>query len=289
MDLIMDVLRSEIDASVNFVEKSLIGFLEARYVRRVNDYFICYLSSSTGCNRGCKFCHLTITKQTLSIDSTPYEFQKQAETIFDEYEDSGEPAKVVHFNFMARGEILANKYILTNSTEILSGLGKKAMDRGLIPKFNVSTIMPVTLKQSLSEIFPLITPTIYYSAYSADKRFRDHWLPAAMDFDESLRLLKDYQEKSKKIVKFHCAFIAGENDSNESVIEMMEAIKASKIMGESNIVRYNPYSAEQGVESERLDIIEDLIGQYMPVKRITRVGNDVAASCGTFVDKNGNV
>jgi hypothetical protein len=38
-----------------------------------------------------------------------------------------------------------------------------------------------------------------------------------------------------------------------------------------------------------LDIIEDLIGQYMPVKRITRVGNDVAASCGTFVDKNGNV
>ena len=58
------ILKSNLDQSVNFVENQLVGFLESRYVRKVDEYFICYLSSQTGCNRGCKFCHLTASGQT---------------------------------------------------------------------------------------------------------------------------------------------------------------------------------------------------------------------------------
>jgi len=50
----MRILHSQIDASVNFVEQQLTGFIESRYVRREERYMIAYLSSQTGCNRGCR-------------------------------------------------------------------------------------------------------------------------------------------------------------------------------------------------------------------------------------------
>ena len=78
----LQVLHSEQDASVNFVEEQLAGFLEARYVRRCADYFVCYLSSHSGCNRGCEFCHLTATGQTSFQPSTINDFTGQALSVF---------------------------------------------------------------------------------------------------------------------------------------------------------------------------------------------------------------
>jgi 23S rRNA (adenine2503-C2)-methyltransferase len=120
---------------------------------------------------------------------------------------------------------------------------------------------------------------------SVDDEFRAQWLPAAMPVDMALKLLKEYQQISKKIVKFHCAFIKGENDSEQQVENMMQRIKSFDIRGEFNIVRYNPYSAEQGVESDRVGLIKQQIGAHMPVKIIPRVGFDAKASCGMFVSK----
>ena len=171
----MTVLTSEMDCSVNFVEDQLVGFLESRYVRKVDDYFICYLSSQTGCNRGCKFCHLTATNQMAFTDSDYADFVTQAVTVFRHYKQEMEtkPAKYVHFNFMARGEILANKFFLRNhnADNVFQALGNIAVSHNVNPKFNVSTIMPVTLKQSLTDIFTIITPTIYYSLYSMNPDF----------------------------------------------------------------------------------------------------------------------
>jgi hypothetical protein len=40
----LKVLNSQIDRSVNFVEEQLVGFLESRFVRKCDEYFIAYLS-----------------------------------------------------------------------------------------------------------------------------------------------------------------------------------------------------------------------------------------------------
>lgn len=79
------VLNSTQDRSVNFVEQQLTGFLESRFVRKCDDYFIAYLSSQTGCNRGCTFCHLTTTGQTEFVDSTHNDFVGQALQVFKHY------------------------------------------------------------------------------------------------------------------------------------------------------------------------------------------------------------
>ena len=278
----IQVMRSSQDASVNFVEQQLTGFLESRYVRREPRYFTAYLSSQTGCNRGCQMCHLTVTRQTQFKNADLTDFVQQYETILQHYTQD-QPAPVVHLNFMARGEPLANPTITETSTELLSVLGQMSRDYNLLPKFNISTIMPVTMRKSLVEQFPVITPTIYYSMYSVNPQFRQKWLPAAMNTEQALDLLYEYQYVSKKIIKFHGAFISGENDNLTDVQHMMDAINSRGLRAEYNIVRYNPYSVDQGAESAHLDAIHACISEHMPCKIISRVGTDVNASCGTFV------
>lgn len=282
----MQVLRSQLDASVNFVEAQLVGFLvgflESRYVRREARYFVAYLSSQTGCNRGCGMCHLTVTKQTQFKNADLSDFVQQYDTILHHYAQDT-PAPVVHVNFMARGEALANPTVTETSTELLSALAHKSRELDLIPKFNMSTIMPQTLRKSLVHVFPVITPTIYYSMYSVDPQFREKWLPAAMPVHQALDLLAEYQYVSKKIIKFHGAFIHGENDHVDQVRAMCDAITSRGIRSEFNMVRYNPFSPEQGTESLHLDTICSIINDHMPCKIISRVGSDVSASCGTFI------
>jgi adenine C2-methylase RlmN of 23S rRNA A2503 and tRNA A37 len=281
----MQILRDSQDPSVNFVEQQLTGFIESRYVRRAEDYFIAYLSSQTGCNRGCRMCHLTATGQTQFKNCDLTDFVNQFETVLRHYEREA-PAKLVHINWMARGEPMANPTITETSTEMLYMLGSIARDRGLATKFNISTILPVTLKKNLVECFPFISPTIYYSIYSVDANFRKRWLPTSLPVDTSLELLKDYQSVSKKIIKFHGAFIKGENDHVDQVREMAHEIWRRGIRGEFNIVRYNPLTSDQGLESVNLEAIQEVISEYMPCKIISRVGREVYASCGQFISGN---
>lgn len=281
-------LKSNEDESVNFVERTEDGgYFECRYVRRSPEYFIAYLSSHSGCNRGCRMCHLTATGQTMMQDATAYGFRLQARKVLW-YAKDQPPAKFIHFNWMARGEPLANRAILNSWYDIAGALVHDSL--GLLPKFNVSTIMPVTLNKPLEEIFRGIHPTIYYSLYSVNDDFRKKWLPAAMPPEQALRMLREYQKSTKKIVKLHWAFIKGENDRvREDLERLCTVISDSGLRCEINIVRYNPFSEEYGEETEDLELIkyylEYNIPGVRPVKVIPRVGTDVKASCGMFVEK----
>lgn len=281
----LNVLHSAQDKSVNFIEEQLAGFLEARYVRRCDDYFVCYLSSHTGCNRGCAFCHLTATGQTSFKPTSINDYVAQALQVFKHYRTQ-KPARYMHYAFMARGEPLANPLLLDRGDELLVRLGQLAKDEGLPAKFAVSTIMPQTLKKSLAEVFGFTSPTIYYSMYSVDEVWRAKWMPTAMPTMQALRMLADWQQHSKKIVKLHWALIAGENDGQEDAEAVCEAVRDHGLLCEFNLVRYNPASPEQGIEAD-----EDVINEYLAVLRerlpgkvklVERVGKDVYASCGMF-------
>jgi 23S rRNA (adenine2503-C2)-methyltransferase len=283
-------LNSSQDKSVNFVEDALQGFLESRYVRKCDEYFICYLSSQSGCNQGCRFCHLTATKQTKFEDVLPMDYLSQASKVLKHYVQSGVKARMVHYNFMARGEALANPYMLDQADSILYDLGKvaTAIDPMLGVRFNVSTIMPKALDRPLQQVFRVVHPTIYYSLYSVDEDFRKRWMPQAMPVTQALSALREYQVFSKKTIKIHQCFIEGENDSFDDVEGVLQALRLHDLDVQFNVVRYNPFSGVQGVESPYLHrIIQWLKKDLGPhrVKEIPRVGYDVKASCGMFVEK----
>ena len=288
-----EVLESAEDSSVNFIfTGNFPGYFEARYVRRKPDYFVCYLSSQSGCSMGCTMCHLTATGQKDNSSATIEQLLTQARTVLNWYEQNSPEAKVVHFNFMARGEALVNPFILSDNQKLFRYLAEESLESfGLFPRFLVSTIMPGSvLKQTLTDIFPVIHPEIYYSIYSVREKFRDKWLPHTIPVSEALAKLKEYQDLTRKIPKLHFCFIEGENDGEDDVVELCKTVKMSGLIIDVNIVRYNPPSPKLGQESPEDIIVRnvEIIRQWLPfaeVRVIPRVGFDVKASCGMFIPK----
>jgi 23S rRNA (adenine2503-C2)-methyltransferase len=277
------------DASVNWDRPADVGRLEARYVRRCPDYFVVYLSSQTGCAQGCRMCHLTATGQTRLRDATFGEMIEQARTVLGHYRREAEPARSVHFNFMARGEPLANRALVADADGLLGELSRLAVALGLRPRHLVSTIYPRELgDRPLEDVFVTHHPDIYYSIYSMSERFRRRWLPKALPAGEALDRLASWQRSTHKIVSLHHAYIAGENDAEGDVHAVCDALEERGLMAHVNIVRYNSHDpARHGVEppEEVLRRNAAIYRARLPNARVSviaRVGHDVAASCGMF-------
>lgn len=287
---LMETLVSTEDRSVNFVSAAADGAIEARYVRRGTDYFIAYLSSHTGCKMGCRFCHLTATRQSGFTPVTTDGFFAQAKQVLRHYRDNESVAvPVVNFNWMARGEAFANPAMLHDPKLVFDGLARLAAMEGLAADFKVSTIFPRKFdKRILVNDYSQLPATIYYSLYSMDPAFRNKWLPGAMAPEEALDMLAFYQAAGGGEIVLHWTFIKGQNDSVEAVESVCRAVKSRGLKARFNLVRYNPFSSAQGEESDAATlsrnflIMSESLG-HPASKIIPRVGYDVKASCGMFV------
>jgi len=287
--------RSKQDASVNWDRPADVGRIEARYVRRCPDYFVVYLSSQTGCAQGCRMCHLTASGQTRLRDATFSEMIEQAQTELDHYRREEEPARTVHFNFMARGEPLASRLLVSNADSLLGELSRMALALSLRPRYLISTIYPKELgDRPLEDIFVTHHPELHYSIYSMSDRFRRRWLPRAIPASAALDRLASWQRSTHKIVTLHHAYIAGENDAECDVNAICDALEERGLMAHVNLVRYNsPDPSQRGVEPSE-EVIERNAAIYrsrLPIARVSiiaRVGFDVAASCGMFFGPDGS-
>lgn len=270
----METLKSEIDNSINYVYDAGKGKFESRYVNRENGYAICYLSSHNGCNRGCRFCHLTATKQTSFQQATIPDYRRQMLYVLDNLDINKK--NHVHFNFMARGEPMLNDHVL--SGEVFSLIDELSIDYNFTYENLVSTIMP-ELGLPIAHYFE--GPIIYYSWYSNSESFRKKWLPTAGNPDRAFDLLDGYYLDTGIESKIHFALIKGENDSKENIEKLLEKIDGMYFKPKVNLVRYN--SPDDSEESDKYDEICDMINNVTECKIIPRVGFDVKASCGMFV------
>jgi len=294
------VLKSQIDQSVNTVDAR--GF-ETRYVERdEGKTAIIYLSSHAGCDRACRMCWLTQTGQTDMTPATMDDYLTQARASLEAMQERraasglGVP-EVVHFNFMARGEPMKNPVIREKFDELASALesGVAALVDGFTGqvKFKISTIMTDiyvkdkdgTYLDGMSQLpFNRYKPEIYYSLYSMNPEFRKRWLPKAEEPLDALRLLAAYRGKGGE-VRIHSAFIAGHNDDMTDVAKMVHTVKMYGFK-KFNIVRFNSIDTDKWVETdeEYLEGIKTFMeSKGLEVQMVSRVGTDVAASCGTFV------
>lgn len=291
-----NILSSSQDASVNHTQATADGgHWESRFVQRIQDYFICYLSSHTGCSQSCRFCHLTASRQTMMAPATLADYLAQADQVLATYQrrraEGLEAAERIHFNFMARGEALSNPHFVNDSQALFNALGEKAAAAGVPTpaKFLVSTIFPRDFQGDLAQVLADERATPYYSLYSVNPRFRKRWLPKAIAAADALERLAAFQQATDRRVVLHWAFIQGENDSVADVEATLDAVEKSGLKAKFNLVRYNPHDDRQGVESDEA-VLQDLfdriagrLGQEGS-RIVPRVGYDVKASCGMFIE-----
>lgn len=278
----MDKLESKMDQSINFVREYETGYFESRFVSRSDDYFICYLSSHNGCNRGCKFCWLTQTKQFSFLPASVEDIVKQAEPVL---EHGHEDYDKVHFNFMARGEPLCNPNIVDGKA--LIKLERWANFYGIDEcQINISTIFPKTFgERRLSKSFGGTNPTFYYSYYSSLDSFRKEWMPNAIDYNSAFKMLSDYYIDTGVKSKIHYALIKGQNDSILNAQGLFSIIQGMTYVPDVNLIHYNPYG-DEGEESDNIELVCEFFNKNgVKARIIPRVGYDVKASCGMFVEK----
>lgn len=292
------VQASTEDASVNFsrpVDDG--GMLECRFVQREPHTVIAYLSSHSGCRQACRMCHLTQTGQTGFTPATKGDYLDQAATVLN-YWNTVEKIKhdtrasKIHFNWMARGEPLSNHNLLWDFDEIIKGLTGLAKDNGLLPRFNISTIMPTDFHSNLCDVMDKAPVTLFYSLYSMSPGFRARWLPRALDAEVALDKLAQWQQFSQQDIVIHHALIKGQNDSVSNAISIGTALRDRRIHARFNLVRYNPYSTHQGEEPDEAIIRNyfDVLSTFMTIpgsRIVPRVGFDVKASCGMFLEASG--
>lgn len=291
----MKNLYSKEDNSVNFI---LSNGQECRYVERDN-YFIIYLSSHSGCNQACRFCHLTQTKQTTMVQATLLDYIEQAIMVLKHWALNKEtlvnPEKI-HVNFMARGEPLLNDIVVNHWDDLsgsISDLITKMTGVSNI-HFKISTIFPEDSLLNLGNVENFKAyhvPEFYYSLYSLDESFRKRWLPKAMPVEDALDILDRLYISNGTMNTIHYALIYNENDSKEDAEKISQELKIRNIPYKFNLVRYNPYSLVQGEEPTQA-VIEDylkILGSsniFKQIKIVSRVGRDVMASCGMFFHKD---
>lgn len=279
-------IRSAMDQSVNFSRPTTDGgMVETRFVRRIPTRFIVYISSMTGCDKACRFCHLTQTSQSMARLLTVEEMMAQAETVLAASTFS--VGETVHFNFMARGEPLSNPAV---GRELFERLRDLATSYGLHPRIKISTIMPLDFvaPEWVSFIPSGIPVDIYYSLYRLDHDWRRRWIPKAMPPAEALEHLVNFRAETQQRVVLHWALMEGENDAVTEAEAICREASARGLQFDFNLVRYNAANGKSKEASrDRIDAYLAEMSRHIKapnrVKEIPRVGFDVAASCGMFL------
>lgn len=294
---VIRTLRSSVTPCTNFLIDYKGGVIEARYVRKADNYVALYVSSHNGCSMGCNFCHLTQNGDTKMnhVDIATYEGQMRM--VLDHYRQERDAGRCVvaercNINFMSKGDAMANKYVVNQYPKMWEMMDRVCREYGLDAKPNISTIMPNTVKNhKLIDIFGDSPVWLYYSLYSMNPVFRKRWLPNAMPAEEALDKLKAYQEQKNRVITFHFTLIKGHNDNMADIYRMAEELRQRNFNGKLNLVRFNPHPSVSDVESDphKINEIFDILSSIFNNPKsyiVPRLDVNTKTPCGMFVPLN---
>jgi adenine C2-methylase RlmN of 23S rRNA A2503 and tRNA A37 len=265
--------------------------------------FSVFISSSVGCNLGCKFCHLTNSKYSYR-KLTPTEiFNNVTEALLAEVKEKPEiRKKYMKLSWMGMGDafLLDPVDLRKLSNKILSWAIR---DNGVavgIDGIDIATMMPMSrpgwphhLAALNDECFSYrINPysknrsnlRLFYSLHKFIDR--KHLMPMSRFNDPAndLRLLDQFRQWYGIDIILHQLFIEGVNDTEQELKHIKSAIDCLIPNTELRILRLNECEDFIYKESTRFDELVKMYSDALPkVKYQISTGSEIHASCGMFL------
>jgi adenine C2-methylase RlmN of 23S rRNA A2503 and tRNA A37 len=276
---------------------------EVELVEIDRNKFSVFISTSVGCNLGCKFCHLT-TKKYPYRKLTPTEiFNNVKEALISEVKENPEMRKkYMKLSWMGMGDafLLDPVDLRKLSNKILSWAIR---DNGVsvgIDGIDIATMMPMSRHGWPHHLAALNDECFSYrnNPYSKNRsnlrifyslhKFidRKEIMPSSRfnDSANDLQLLNQFRQWYGIDIILHQLFMEGVNDTEQELKQIKSAIDCLIPSTELRILRLNECEDSIYKESSRFDELVKMYSNALSkVKYQISTGSEVKASCGMFL------
>lgn len=264
------IIHSALDKSFNIIYPHGV---EARWVHRGGDKASVYVSSHDNCNMGCKMCHLTDAnrqgdiadrKKMRHVDVDMYSAQTYdviAEAIRT---DKMHGISRINVNFMARGDVFANKFFRKDPIGVRVGIVSaihEALNGYGIPfpdvKLNISSIFPKTI-EGITSPSDRITLDELIGGYRISPRgvCRDHQGGTVDDYGITL---SDYDIPLHSTVEVYLSLYTMDEKKRKWLLpSAMSAADAMRMISETSLPCTIHHAYIRGFNDDVSGIIEGI-------------------------------
>ena len=257
------------------VKKYLFELADGNFIESVlmyHDYGISIcVSSQVGCNMGCKFCESGRLKKVRNLES--YELVEQILLIEEDIKE-----RISHVVVMGIGEPFDNYDNLKSFIEIINC--NKGVDIGA-RHITVSTCGIIPGIKRFMEDFNEINLAI--SLHAPNDKLRSQIMPInkVYNIKDLIKILKEYEKRTRRRITFEYIMLDGINDSNECAKELANLVKGLNCY--INLIPYNETENIEYKRSKKMQILafyDILKKNNISVTIRKEFGSKVDAACG---------
>lgn len=285
---ILEEQKSHLDHTKKFIFKLDDGLIsEVSYIDKGDGKSIYCMPSSTGCDMGCCFCH--VTKFHHKIINRPLLDRE----ILEMYKLASDAVGFCHetllVSYMGMGDPLSN---ITDVLRSMSLIKEYAAKDYKSVRFALCTMFPLQHIKA----FDILVEHIYLSLqdiklhasihYIGD--LRNQMMPRSVPVESILDMLDCYISVTGRSAEIHYALIEGVNDSIDDIDNLY--FKIITYISDSRFskftVKFLQYNEDKGGYRKSRNPLKvlDYAKAFFPVKceLYSPPGQDIGASCGQF-------
>jgi adenine C2-methylase RlmN of 23S rRNA A2503 and tRNA A37 len=264
------------------------------------------ISCSKGCQMACDFCHLTKLKMKFEPLTEKQIFDNIMSSIREVYKSRPDiSSKYIKLCWMGMGEaILQPEVVRAVSTLILDTVLEEGLAIG-VDGVDISTVMPKT-NNNWQGVFTSLNSTLrsynlnpnnmvgdrtplrlFYSLHHYNNEERKIIIPNTRDISNAMERITGFRDATKINVVVHYMFMEGVNDSEESVVGLVNWFNSedSHYDTQFRVLRYNSFNKVDS-ESCKMGLIVKFLEDNMKVKQLKiqySSGEDISSACGQFI------